>query len=130
GRRRMLVCRSDHIEDARAVLASRNPRLLRTRTCGAKAARVCFMFPGQGAQQTDMALDVYRGEPRFRDLVDRCAELLQPHLALDLRELLYPEAARRDEAAQALRRTAYTQPALFTIEYALARLWMQWGVEP
>ena len=72
--------------------------LLRTRTRGTKGAQVCFMFPGQGTQQIDMALDVYRGEPRFRDLVDRCAELLQPHLALDLRELMYPEAARRDEA--------------------------------
>ena len=68
-RRRALVCASDDVEGARAALASRDPRVLRTRTRGAKGAQVCFMFPGQGTQQIDMALDVYRGEPRFRDLV-------------------------------------------------------------
>ena len=88
------------------------------------------MFPGQGTQGIDMALELYRTEPTFRKHVDRCCEILGPHLGLDLRELLYPELSRRNEAAQTLGRTAYTQAALFTIEYALAQLWMEWGVQP
>ncbi len=129
-RRRILVCRSDDVDAARSALEGRDARLLRTRTCDEKEPPICFMFPGQGSQELDMALDVYREEPRFRERVDRCAELLEPHVGLDLRRLLYPSAEGRHDAASLLERTAYTQPAIFTVEYALARLWMDWGVEP
>ncbi|MDQ2695277.1 MAG: SDR family NAD(P)-dependent oxidoreductase, partial [Pseudomonadota bacterium] len=70
----------------------------------------------------------YRGEAVFREAVDRCAELLKPHLHLDLREVLYP--ANDSEAAARLQQTALAQPALFVIGYALARLWQSWGITP
>ena len=53
------------------------------------------MFPGQGAQYVRMARELYEDEPVFRDAVDRCAELLEPHLGLDLREVLYPSTNDR-----------------------------------
>src|SRR4029453_16032188 len=63
--------------------------------------------------------------------VDRCAELLKPHVGLDVRDLLYPGAATQvEEAVQQLNEIVFTQPALFVIEYALARLWMAWGIVP
>jgi acyl transferase domain-containing protein/acyl carrier protein len=94
---------------------------------------VVFLFPGQGAQHVDMAEEVYRTESVFRDTVDECARLLQPHLGLDLRDVVF--SARADgldteQMAQRLRQTALTQPALFVVEYALARLLMSWGIEP
>lgn len=91
---------------------------------------VVFMFPGQGAQYVNMGRDLYQTEPTFREQVDRCAGLLQPLMGLDLREILYPDDARRDEAAQQLQQTSVTQPALFVIEYALAQLWLEWGIRP
>ena len=88
------------------------------------------MFSGQGAQYVNMGRDLYEHEPTFRAALDRCAELLAPRLDLDLRTLLYP-ADEDAEAAQALlTQTAITQPALFAVEYALAQLWMQWGIRP
>ncbi|HVQ30060.1 MAG TPA: SDR family NAD(P)-dependent oxidoreductase, partial [Vicinamibacteria bacterium] len=62
--------------------------------------------------------------------VDACAERLQGPLGLDLRRVLYPDEAGSAEAGERLRQTAITQPALFVVEYALARLWMKWGVKP
>src|SRR5439155_13912723 len=62
--------------------------------------------------------------------IDRCAELLQPHLGFDLREVLYPPAGSEGDAEERLRQTAVTQPALFAVEYALAKLWQHWGVAP
>src|SRR6202042_1042858 len=57
------------------------------------------------------------------------AQLLEPFLKEDIRKVIYPENA--DEAATArINDTFYTQPALFVIEYALATLWMSWGVQP
>jgi acyl transferase domain-containing protein/acyl carrier protein len=95
----------------------------------AGACAVAFMFPGQGAQHAGMAAEVYRGEPVFRDEVDRCAGLLRPQLGFDLRELLCP-AAPGETDDERLRQTAIAQPALFVVEYALSRLWMSWGVQP
>jgi phthiocerol/phenolphthiocerol synthesis type-I polyketide synthase E len=86
------------------------------------------MFPGQGAQYVNMASELYQVEPVFREQVDRCSELLKPYLVLDLRQVFYPSQEQAEEAAQQLQQTAITQPALFAIEYALAKLWMQWGV--
>jgi acyl transferase domain-containing protein len=51
-------------------------------------------------------------------------------MGLDLRDLLYPDEASDETAAQQLQQTAITQPALFVIEYALARLWLSWEVRP
>ncbi len=91
---------------------------------------VVFMFSGQGAQYVNMGLGLYHTEPVFQEQLDLCAETLLPHLGFDLRDILYPGGQDSETAAQKLKQTYITQPALFAIEYALARLWMSWGVEP
>jgi acyl transferase domain-containing protein/acyl carrier protein len=128
--RRIVVCADLDTRAAAAVLAKRDPLRVFTASCDAKEKQVYFMFPGQGTQRLNTALEIYRNEPEFRAEVDRCSELLAPQLGLDLRHLLYPAEGREADAAVALGRTAVTQPALFTIEYALAKLWISWGVRP
>jgi acyl transferase domain-containing protein len=91
---------------------------------------VTFLFPGQGAQYPEMGRGLYETEPAFRAEVDECCARLQPLLGLDLRMLLHPAAEEVAAAAERLAETRFTQPALFTIEYALARLWATWGVRP
>jgi phthiocerol/phenolphthiocerol synthesis type-I polyketide synthase E len=91
---------------------------------------VAFIFPGQGSQYPGMAHDLYDSEPLVKSVIDECCEALAPDLGLDLRRILFPDGAQRDSAAIQLRDTAMAQPALFVIEYALARLWLSWGVRP
>jgi len=86
------------------------------------------MFSGQGSQYVNMGLELYQTESIFREQVDYCAEYLKPHLNLDLRTVLYPNSAQNEN--QPLNQTALSQPALFVIEYALAQLWMSWGIQP
>jgi acyl transferase domain-containing protein/acyl carrier protein len=126
--RRALVCRS--VEDAVSALEAADTRRVLTSERTTAARPVVFMFPGQGAQHARMARDVYMAEPFFRALVDRCCELLRPQLGLDLREALFAESEQALDAASQLQQTRLAQPALFVIEYALARLWMEWGVAP
>lgn len=127
--RRALVCR----DLAEAVQALEQPAAHRvmTGTQEGRGRAVVFMFTGQGSQYLNMGAGLYEHEPLFREQVDRCAELLRPQLGLDLRAVIYPTETGTAEAAQeALRQTALTQPALFVIEYALARLLMVWGIRP
>lgn len=91
---------------------------------------VVFMFPGQGSQRVNMGRELYEREAEFREIVDRCALVLQPHLGLDIRGVLYPAADRVQWAEAQLVQTRITQPALFVTEYALAALWISWGVMP
>ncbi len=92
-------------------------------------ARVAFLFPGQGAQHPGMGADLYRTQPVFAAAMDDCARILRPILGRDLLELVYPEGDD-PRAAEALGQAAIAQPATFAIEYALARLWLSWGVQP
>lgn len=126
--RRAVVART--AEEAVAALTGQVPEQVATGTGEPDARSIAFMFSGQGSQYANMGRDLYRREPVFRRWVDACAELLRPHLGLDLRTLLFPPASAEADAEEQLRRTAFTQPALFTIEYALAQLWMSWGITP
>lgn len=92
---------------------------------------VHFLFPGQGSQHVNMGRAFYESEPRFRETIDHCSELLRPHLGLSLTEVLYPaEGSDLEAAAEQLKHTVLAQPAIFVIEYALADLWRHWGLEP
>jgi amino acid adenylation domain-containing protein len=91
---------------------------------------VVFLFPGQGTQRIGMGHALYRDEPVYRAGLDRVAALLEPALGADLLRLLDPVPAERDGARERLTSTRYAQPALFAVEYALARLWQSWGVRP
>jgi len=126
--RRALVCRD--AEDAIPALQKPDPNRLISACAEATNCGVAFMFPGQGAQYVNMGLEIYHLEQTFREQVDQCCELLRPHLGFDLREALYPSRELIEEAAEKLKQTDVTQPALFVIEYALAKLWMEWGVRP
>ena len=126
--RRMVVCQD--LGDAIAALESTDRKRLATAIAESLDRDVVFMFSGQGAQYPNMGLELYQSEPEFRRQVDRCSELLKPHLSLDLRRVLYPEADELESAGHMLQQTWLTQPALFVIEYALAMLWISWGVRP
>lgn len=88
------------------------------------------MFSGQGSQYVNMGQALVQTEPLFRSTVDECAAISRPFLHLNLRDLIYPAAGKEEWAAEQLQNTAVTQPALFTIEYALAKLWHSWGLQP
>lgn len=124
----LLVCR-DNADTIDALQAQSSERALLSETVP-PGRSVVFMFPGQGNQYVDMALGLYRTLPVFRRQVDRCCELLAPELGVDLRTVLYPTEDARSAAAERLKQTALAQPALFVIEYALARAFMEWGVQP
>lgn len=126
--RRMLVCQDR--TDALPALETRDPKRMISAAPRSDMPSVVFLFSGQGAQYIDMARDLYATEPLFREQVDACADILVPHLGRDIRDVIYPDAANAAEAATQLQQTALTQPALFVIEYALAQLWMAWGVQP
>lgn len=125
--RRMLVCQDT--EDALNALHEPVQQRVLTRCQESGHRAIAFMFSGQGAQYVDMGKELYQTEAIFQEQVDLCCQLLQPHLGLDLRSLLYPQQSE-SLAAEKLQQTAIAQPALFVVEYALAKLWMSWGISP
>ncbi|WP_292766884.1 type I polyketide synthase [Nostoc sp. NOS(2021)] len=126
--RRIVVCHDQ--DDAVKVLNSQDPQRVFTNHHKPSHRSVIFMFSGQGAQYVDMARELYEVEPTFRRHVDVCADILQPLLNLDIRHILFPKEQQIEIATLHLQQTAITQPAIFVIEYALAQLWMEWGVRP
>jgi acyl transferase domain-containing protein len=122
------VCRSG--AEAIAALETPDAGLLHKGRPEQNGRPVVFMFTGQGAQYVSMGRGLYDTEATFREQVDLCAGLLQSHLGLDIRDVLYPSSENDEAAAEQLKQTQLTQPALFVIEYALAKLWMEWGLSP
>ena len=121
--RRTLLCSGR--DEALELLSSGGHKVLTTLEA-ATSRPVTFLFTGQGSQHIGMGCGLYSSQPVFRREFDRCADLLWPELGCDLREIVYSpdgDSSRIDE-------TWLSQPALFAVEYALARLWMSWGVYP
>jgi amino acid adenylation domain-containing protein len=113
-----------------AALESSLGRAAIARKRNAPEPQVCFMFPGQGAQQVNMGRELYDSEPVFREAVDRCAAVLRRHHNLDLLSVLYPTVAPAPDAPAELTQTYLAQPAILTVEYALAQLWLSLGISP
>jgi acyl transferase domain-containing protein/acyl carrier protein len=149
--RRCLVCNGR--EDAIAVLGQDGSKRILSGMADESRRPVIFLLPGIGDHYVGMAHDLYEAWPVFREEIDRCARILEPHLGIDIRTVIYPDSrswkkkgkskgidlkqmlgkrtdAPADPEAATLNRTLYAQPALFTIEYAMVRLWQSLGINP
>jgi acyl transferase domain-containing protein/acyl-CoA synthetase (AMP-forming)/AMP-acid ligase II/acyl carrier protein len=89
-------------------------------------SRLGFLFSGLGSQYVGMARELYETQPRFRETLNRCSELLASELPQPLLDVLYGPLA--DSAV--FEQSVFAEPALFAIEFALAEMWRDWGIEP
>lgn len=151
--RRFVVCGG--CEDAGEALRGKaSARTASGRVPRDGATPAVFLLPGMGDHYVGMGHGLYQRFAVFREEVDRCAQILQRILGVDIREVLFPldegkavapvvprgidlkkmlgRAAPESAtpSAKMLERTIYNQPVLFTVEYALAQLWKHWGIEP
>jgi acyl transferase domain-containing protein len=110
-----------------AFLAGKVPvGLVKSRLSGSERPKIALLFSGQGAQYAGMGSHLYDTSPTFRKALNRCDELLRPHLDRSLLSLLFSQ----DNEKILLNQTIYTQPALFALEYSLYELWSSWGIRP
>jgi len=117
------------IKHAIEMLERNDPRKIFTHTA-LESTSVVFMFPGGGAQYPDMGRHLYAQEPVFREHMDRGLNLLKTRVDYDPRELLFPKPEDREKARTALEKPSLQLPLIYMIEYALAQLWISWGVKP
>jgi acyl transferase domain-containing protein/acyl carrier protein len=157
GAHRRAVVARDAGQAAEALRVREGPSVLSS-VYGGVLPRIAFMFPGLGDQYGDMGRELYASERVFREEVNRCCELVKVLSGMDILGVLYPRTGehgarsgfggdpdaggvdlrrmlgrRREETASSdspLDATEHAQPAIFVVEYALARLWMSWGMRP
>jgi acyl transferase domain-containing protein/thioesterase domain-containing protein len=126
--RRVLVAATH--EEAATLLEGTDTRRVFTHSHLGDDPEVVFMFPGGGAQYAGMARELYATEPVFQDWMDRGLEVLQRQLDYDIRSLWLPDPGQHAQAVDKLRRPSVQLPLIMIVEYALAQLWMSWGVKP
>lgn len=87
---------------------------------------VAFLFTGQGSQYHNMCYDLYTTNQVFKNSVNQCDEILNKYLEIPIVDVLY----NKEIDTALINQSQYTQVALFTVEYALAKMWISWGVQP
>ena len=127
--KRKVVVAERHAE-ASALLRENDPRRVFTHSVVAEDPDFVFMFPGGGAQYAGMARDLYDTEPVFRDWMDKGLDILQPKLDYDVRSIWLPEEGDIAKADHRLKTPSVQLPLIMIVEYALAQMWMSWGVKP
>ncbi|MCF3972235.1 type I polyketide synthase [Paracoccus salsus] len=126
--RRIVV--ADSHEEAARKLEEADPREVFTHQELPDRPQSIFMFPGGGAQFAGMARDLYETEPVFREWMDKGLDHLVPSLDYDLRALWLPEPQGMANAVEQLKKPSVQLPLIMITEYALAQLWLSWGVRP
>jgi 8-amino-7-oxononanoate synthase len=118
-----IVADSQSMSDFLAAYIRKNEisGVVSNQVTGKTPPKIAFLFTGQGSQYVNMGKQLYETEPLFRANIERCDAILRNYLDIPLEKLLNSDA---------LNETAYTQPALFALEYSLAKLWMSWGIMP
>jgi acyl transferase domain-containing protein len=126
---RLAIVGSDKADAAAKLRAWREGRTTKGLASGQvrfrAKPRIALMFTGQGAQHPGMAAELYKTTPRFAEALDRVAASMDEHLGVPLKDVLFGPGSRTY-----LSNTRYVQPALFAVEYALADLLRDWGIEP
>ncbi len=126
-----LAISADNLDQARRQLDTfaqgRNETVdLSNHVSSCRKPQVAWLFTGQGAQHHGMAHDLYHNYPLARQILDHCDEVLAEPLQHSLLDLMDPQSNN----AALLDQTRFAQPAIFVVEYALARLWQSWGLGP
>ncbi|MCP4152751.1 MAG: amino acid adenylation domain-containing protein, partial [bacterium] len=88
--------------------------------------KIVFMYTGQDSQYVGMGRRLYETNPVFRAEIDTCDTLFRPLTGSSIIELLYSDDAEDTVISQAL----HAQPVIFSVEYALTKLWESWGIVP
>ncbi len=120
---------NDHA-DAIATLRGADKKRVFSGRAAEGEGQVAFMFPGGGAQYPNMGRGLYESEPVYREIVDNLLAWAKRELRLDLKSILYPNESNLEAAALELEKPLAGLAALFITEYAMARLWMSWGIQP
>ena len=127
-RRRVVV--TENAAHGAATLREADRRRVFTHEVVSENPDPVFMFPGGGAQYAGMARDLYETEPVFQEWMDKGLAILEPKLDYDVRALWLPEEGEREAADERLKTPSVQLPLIMIVEYALAQLWMSWGVKP
>ena len=96
---------------------------------------MAFVLAGVGEQAAGAGRGLYDGEPAFRVAADHLAEVLKPYLGQDIREAMFAEPQQprdwlRAGGSNVLKDARTAQPAAFVLDWALAQMWLSWGVKP
>ncbi|EKE80856.1 type I polyketide synthase [Idiomarina xiamenensis] len=143
--RKVVICQSS--ENAIELLRGQNDAAVVTNSNSDKSP-VTFIFPGVGEHYVNMGAQLYQTEPEFKAAMDKCFDWLEQNSDLDLKSVLFDDNVTQQTSKQdlnalffrgdkggdavpsALNSTRIAQPAVFVVEYSLARLLISWGLVP
>lgn len=129
--RRILICKN-RTEAISLLSQSNSHQVLTQHLNGPTQERsIVFMHPGGGAQYVGMGYELYCSKTEFREQINRCGQVLTPLLGYDFRTFLYPAKENHDDIVlKQIKQPSVALPALFAVEYALAKQWMTMGIQP